>query len=51
MSIWKKARLLLSKYDDCYAQSKVSNFAKGFLKYQAKFDPRDLAFEMFFWIS
>jgi hypothetical protein len=31
-----------------YAQSKVLNFAKGFLKYQAKLtlDPRYLAFDM-----
>ena len=40
---------LFKKYDDFYAQSKVLNFSKGFLKYQAKltFDPRYLAFEMF----
>ena len=40
---------LFSKYDDFYAQSKVLNFTKGFLKYQAKLtlDPRYLAFEMF----
>ncbi|MGZ4944300.1 MAG: hypothetical protein ACXVIG_07185, partial [Halobacteriota archaeon] len=32
-----------------YAQSKVLNFAKGFLKYQAKltFDQRYLAFDLF----
>ena len=36
---------LFKKYDDYYAQSKVLNFAKGFLKYQAKLtlDPRYLA--------
>ncbi|MGZ4903014.1 MAG: hypothetical protein ACXV48_08210 [Halobacteriota archaeon] len=40
---------LFKKYDDYYAQSKVLNFTKGFLKYQAKLtlDPRYLAFEMF----
>jgi integrase len=40
---------LLSKYADHYAQSKVLNFAKAFLKYQAKLtlDPRYIAFEMF----
>jgi integrase len=40
---------LFSKYNDFYSQSKVLNFAKGFLKYQAKIalDPRYLAFEMF----
>jgi hypothetical protein len=40
---------LFSKYDDYYAQSKVLNFTKGFLKYQAKLtlDPRYLAFDMF----
>ena len=40
---------LFKKYDDYYAQSKVLNFAKGFLKYQAKLtlDPRYLAFDMF----
>lgn len=40
---------LFSKYDDFYAQSKVLNFTKGFLKYQAKLtlDPRYLAFDMF----
>jgi hypothetical protein len=40
---------LFKKYDDFYAQSKVLNFAKGFLKYQAKLtlDPRYLAFDMF----
>jgi len=40
---------LFKKYDDFYAQGKVLNFAKGFLKYQAKLtlDPRYLAFDMF----
>jgi integrase len=40
---------LFKKYDDFYAQSKVLNFTKGFLKYQAKLtlDPRYLAFDMF----
>ncbi|MGZ7164464.1 MAG: hypothetical protein ACXVIK_09410, partial [Halobacteriota archaeon] len=40
---------LFKKYDDYYAQSKVLNFTKGFLKYQAKLtlDPRYLAFDMF----
>ncbi|MGA7076698.1 MAG: hypothetical protein WBZ42_09190 [Halobacteriota archaeon] len=40
---------LFKKYDDLYAQGKVLNFAKGFLKYQAKLtlDPRYLAFDMF----
>ena len=40
---------LFSKYADHYAQSKVLNFTKGFLKYQAKLtlDPRYLAFDMF----
>ena len=40
---------LFKKYDDFYAQSKVLNFAKGFLKYQARLtlDPRYLAFDMF----
>jgi hypothetical protein len=40
---------LFQKYDDCDAQSKVLNFTKGFLKYQAKLtlDPRYLAFGMF----
>jgi hypothetical protein len=40
---------LFKKYDDFYAQGKVLNFTKGFLKYQAKlmFDPRYLAFDMF----
>jgi integrase len=40
---------LFSKYDDYYAQSKVLNFTKGFLKYQSKltFDQRYLAFDMF----
>ncbi len=35
---------LFKKYDDYYAQSKVLNFTKGFLKYQAKItvDPRSL---------
>ena len=39
---------LFKKYDDYYAQSKVLNFPKGFLKYQAKLtlDPRYLAFDM-----
>ena len=41
--------VLFKKYDDFYAQSKVLNFAKGFLKFQAKLtlDPRYLAFDMF----
>jgi hypothetical protein len=41
--------ILFKKYDDYYAQSKVLNFTKGFLKYQAKLtlDPRYLAFEIF----
>ena len=40
---------LFSKYADQYAQSKVLNFTKGFLKYQAKLtlDPRYCAFNMF----
>jgi integrase len=40
---------LFKKYDDFYAQSKVLNFTKSFLKYQAKLtlDPRYLAFDMF----
>ncbi len=40
---------LFKKYDNYYAQSKVLNFAKGFLKYLAKLtlDPRYLAFDMF----
>ena len=40
---------LFKKYGDFYAQSKVLNFAKGFLKYQAKltFDQRYLAFDLF----
>jgi len=40
---------LFKKYDDFYAQGKVLNFAKGFIKYQAKLtlDPRYLAFDMF----
>ena len=40
---------LFKKYDDFYAQSKVLNFSKGFLKYQARLtlDPRYLAFDMF----
>ena len=40
---------MFKKYDDFYAQSKVLNFAKGFLKYQAKLtlDPRYLAVEIF----
>jgi hypothetical protein len=40
---------LFRKYDDCYAQSKVLNFTKGFLKYQTTLtlDPRYLAFDMF----
>ncbi|MGZ4852220.1 MAG: hypothetical protein ACXV3D_03395 [Halobacteriota archaeon] len=40
---------LFKKYDDYYAQNKVLNFTKGFLKYQAKLtlDPRYLAFDMF----
>ena len=35
--------------DDFYAQAKLLNFAKGFLKYQARLtlDPRYLAFDMF----
>jgi len=38
-----------SKYVDPYAQSKVLNFTKGFLKYQAKLtlDPRYSAFDKF----
>ncbi|MFZ0926365.1 MAG: hypothetical protein WCE82_09645 [Halobacteriota archaeon] len=41
--------VLFKKYDDFYAQNKVLNFTKGFLKYQAKLtlDPRYLAFDMF----
>ena len=40
---------LFQKYNDYYAQGKVLNFTKGFLKYQAKLtlDPRYLAFDMF----
>ena len=40
---------LFKKYSYTYAQSKVLNFTKGFLKYQAKLtlDPRYLAFDMF----
>ena len=40
---------LFKKYDDYYARSKVLNFVKGFLKYQAKLtlDPRYLAFDVF----
>ncbi|MGA3199196.1 MAG: hypothetical protein ABSD89_07290 [Halobacteriota archaeon] len=41
--------VLFQKYDDFYAQSKVLNFTKGSLKYQAKLtlEPRYLAFDMF----
>ena len=48
-SLVQMREVLFRKYDDFYAQSKVLNFAKGFLKYQAKltFDPRYLAFDMF----
>jgi hypothetical protein len=40
---------LFQKYNDYYAQGKVLNFTKGFLKYQAKLtlDPRYLAFDIF----
>ena len=40
---------LFSKYNDFYSQGKVLNFAKGFLRYQAKltFDQRYLAFDLF----
>jgi integrase len=40
---------LFQKYDDYYAQSKVLNVTKCFLRYQAKLtlDPRYLAFDMF----
>ncbi len=40
---------LFSKYTDHYAQSKVLNFMKGFLEYQARLtlESRYLAFDMF----
>jgi hypothetical protein len=49
-SIRKMRAFLVSKYDDYYAQSKVLDFAKGFLKYQAKLtlDPRYRAFDKYF---
>ncbi len=42
-------KLLLEQYTDPYAQRKVLNFAKAFLKYLAKthFDARYQAFELF----
>ncbi|MGZ4906783.1 MAG: hypothetical protein ACXVIF_07135 [Halobacteriota archaeon] len=48
-SLAQLQEFLFKKYDDYYAQSKVLNFTKGFLKYQAKLtlDPRYLAFDMF----
>jgi len=48
---WEELRaFLFKKYDDFYPQSKVLNFAKGFLKCQAKLtlDPRYLLSTCFF---
>ncbi len=48
-SLERMREALFSKYDDFYAQGKVLNFTKGFLRYQAKltFDQRLLAFDLF----